>query len=78
MAENGENENGTSEAEGGKKKGGKLKKFFLFAAIAAAVAWAVRFFKGRRAGDDAQGLRAIRPDAPQSRGAGLDANHLPV
>lgn len=30
-----------------KKKGGKLKKFFLFAALAGAAAWAVKTFRGR-------------------------------
>jgi len=31
------------------KKGGKLKKFFLFAMLAAIVAGAVKFFRGRNA-----------------------------
>jgi hypothetical protein len=30
-----------------KKKGGKVKKFFLFAILAAIVAGAVKFFRGR-------------------------------
>ncbi|MEX0833455.1 MAG: hypothetical protein WD757_05205 [Actinomycetota bacterium] len=37
-------------AEDGKKKGGKLKKFFLFALFASAVAAIVKFAKGRRQG----------------------------
>ncbi|MFN2590830.1 MAG: hypothetical protein ABR518_08660 [Actinomycetota bacterium] len=35
---------------GEEKKGGKVRKFFLFAAIAGLVTAAVQFFKRRRAG----------------------------
>lgn len=45
----------------GKKKGGKVKKFFLFAAIAALVAGLVKFFKGRSSGYDDNEWQELPP-----------------
>jgi hypothetical protein len=45
------------------KKGGKLKKFVLFAFFAAAAAALVRFFKGRRAGEDENEWQELPPPA---------------
>ena len=47
----------------GGKKGGKVRKFFLFAAIAGLVAAAVRFFKGRRAGMEENEWQELPPPA---------------
>jgi xanthine dehydrogenase molybdopterin-binding subunit B len=65
MAENGDGETEVTinVESGGKKKGGKVKKFFLFAAIAALVATVVRFVKGRRAGDDENEWQELPPPA---------------
>jgi hypothetical protein len=65
MAENDGNETDvTINVESGeKKKGGKVKKFFLFVAIAALVASVVRFVKGRRAGDDENEWQELPPPA---------------
>ena len=49
---------------GEKKKGGKLNKFFLFAAIAAAVGGLVNFFKRRREGLEESEWQELPP--PQS------------
>jgi len=46
-----------------KKGGGKLKKFVLFAFFAAAAAALVRFFKGRRAGEDENEWQELPPPA---------------
>ena len=56
---NGTEEGGEVEA----KKGGKLKKFVLFAFFAAAAAALVRFFKGRRAGEDENEWQELPPPA---------------
>ena len=48
-------------AEETKKKGGKLKKFFLFAFIAAIVAAVVKLVKGRRAGFDDNEWQELPP-----------------
>lgn len=45
------------------KKGGKLRKFFLFAAIAGLATAAMRFLKGRRAGDDENEWQELPPPA---------------
>ncbi len=47
--------------ENGEKKGGKLRKFFLFAFIAGAATAAVRFFKGRRAGMEENEWQELPP-----------------
>jgi len=48
----------------GEKKGGKLKKFFLFAFIAGVVSAAISFFKRRRGGMDENEWQELPP--PQS------------
>jgi hypothetical protein len=48
----------------GEKKGGKLKKFFLFAFIAGLVSAAVSFVKRRRAGGEENEWQELPP--PQS------------
>ena len=65
MAENDGNETDVTVnvESGGKKKGGKIKKFFLFVAIAAMVASVMRFVKGRRAGDDENEWQELPPPA---------------
>ena len=45
----------------GKKKGGKVKKFFLFAALAALVAGLVKFFKGKSSGYDDNEWQELPP-----------------
>ncbi len=45
------------------KKGGKFKKFVLFAFFAAAAAAVVRFLKGRRAGEDENEWQELPPPA---------------
>jgi len=47
----------------GKKKGGKVKKFFLFAAFAGLAAAAMRFVKGRRAGTQENEWEELPPPA---------------
>ncbi len=49
---------------GEKKKGGKVKKFFLFAALAGAVGALVSFFKRRREGLEESEWQELPP--PQS------------
>ncbi len=49
--------------ESGAKKGGKIKKFFLFAAIAGLATAAVRFFKGKRAGMEDNEWQELPPPA---------------
>jgi hypothetical protein len=49
---------------GEKKKGGKIKKFFLFAALAALVGGLVNFFKRRREGLEESEWQELPP--PQS------------
>lgn len=44
-----------------KKKGGKVRKFFLFAALAGLVAGAVRILKGRRGGFEDDDWRQLPP-----------------
>ena len=78
MAENGDNETDVTinVESGGKKKGGKVKKFFLFAAIAALVAGVVRFVKGRRAGDEENEWQELPPPAgSRSPGVPGDPGH---
>ena len=53
----------TDAGDGGKKKGGKIKKFFLFAIFAAAAAAVMRFLKGRRAGEDENEWQELPPPA---------------
>ena len=48
----------------GEKKGGKIKKFFLFAFFAGLIATVVSFFKRRRAGMDENEWQELPP--PQS------------
>ena len=48
---------------GDEKKGGKLKKFFLFAAFAGLAAAAMRFVKGRRAGTQENEWEELPPPA---------------
>ena len=48
----------------GEKKGGKLKKFFMFAFIAGVVSAEVSFFKRRRGGGDENEWQELPP--PQS------------
>lgn len=43
------------------KKGGKVKKFFLFAAIAAAFAYVVKMMKGRRGTSDESEWQELPP-----------------
>ena len=52
-----------AEEEKEEKKGGKVRKFFLFAAFAAIVAGAIKFFKGRRAGFEEDEWRELPPPA---------------
>ena len=47
----------------GEKKGGKLKRFFLFAFIAGLVTAVVRFLKGRRAGTEDNEWQELPPPA---------------
>jgi hypothetical protein len=47
----------------GKKKGGKVKKFFLFAFVAGLAAAAMRFVKGRRAGTQENEWQELPPPA---------------
>ncbi len=49
--------------EGGKKKGGKIRKFFLFAFFAAGVAAVMKFLKGRRAGEEENEWQELPPPA---------------
>jgi hypothetical protein len=49
------------ESEG--KKGGKLRKFFLFAALAGLATAAMRFLKGRRAGEQENEWQELPPPA---------------
>ncbi|HEY1332096.1 MAG TPA: hypothetical protein VGH10_11595 [Actinomycetota bacterium] len=44
-----------------KKKGGKVKKFFIFAMLAALVAGLVKFFKGRGSGYDENEWQELPP-----------------
>ena len=46
-----------------KKKGGKVRKFFLFAAIAGMIAGLVKFMKGRRGGFEEDEWRELPPPA---------------
>jgi hypothetical protein len=43
------------------KKGGKFKKFFLFAALAAAFGYVVRMAKGRRGASDETEWQELPP-----------------
>ncbi len=45
------------------KKGGKLRKFFLFAAVAGLVTGVVQFLKRRRAGDESEWQELPPPSA---------------
>jgi hypothetical protein len=56
-------EKDTTEDGGEKKKGGKFKKFFLFALFAAGAAAVMRFLKGRRAGEDENEWQELPPPA---------------
>jgi hypothetical protein len=44
-----------------KKKGHKVRKFFLFAALAGLVAGAMKMFKGRRGGFEDDEWRTLPP-----------------
>jgi hypothetical protein len=58
MAETDEKEEAREEE---KKKGHKVRKFFLFAAIAGLIAGLMRFFRGRKAGFEEDEWQELPP-----------------
>jgi hypothetical protein len=56
---------GNAMAEEKEKKGGKVRKFFLFAALAGLAAGLMKMFKGRRAGFEEDEWQELPP--PEGR-----------